>query len=333
MLKKWVSIILTSIILIGSTQVFAIEGQDIPVFQDMPQDWSTIALKNAIKNDLLKGSKGKILPNDNLTRAEMATIINRSFRSYERASIHGFKDVSSGAWYYDEMEKAVQMKTFNGNKDKLNPEKPITREEAFAVVSRAFKIDDKVTSLEGFLDIEDISPWAVEEVSGLITAGYIKGHKNKINPKGNITRAEFAQLMDNIIKSYISTPGIYESDINGNTMINVPGVILKGNTIEGDLIIGEGVGNGDVILDSVDINGKIIVRGGGENSIVVTGDSNLDKIILSRVDGAIRVKVEDEAYVDNVLVVDGKDKVILQGKIKNVEIKTKGVEVIQDDKK
>lgn len=45
------------------------------------------------------------------------------------------------------------------------------------------------------------------------------------------------------------------------------------------------------------------------------------------------VAIEDEAYVDNVLVVDGKDKVILQGKIKNVEIKTKGVEVIQDDKK
>lgn len=332
MIKRWVYIILTLLLVIGNTSVYAIAEQDIPVFEDMPQDWSTNALENAIRNGLLKGSKGRILPNDNLTRAEMATIINRSFRAYEEASIEEFKDVPVEVWYYDEMKKAVQMKTFMGNRGMLNPEEPITREEAFVVVARAFKIDDIMRSPWEYSDLNEVSSWAEKQINGLIYHGYIQGHKNKINPKGTITRAEFAQLMDNIVKSYISTPGIYEEDIKGNTMINVPGVIFKEMDVQGDLIVGEGVGDGDVILDSVNIQGKLIVRGGGENSIIITGESKLSEIVVSRLDGAVKIKVEDGAYVDRVLVVDGKDKVILEGKIKNVDIKTNNVVVVQEDR-
>ena len=51
-----------------------------PLFSDMPDNWSTKALQNAVANGLIGGSDGKIMPEDNLTRAEMATVIARALR-------------------------------------------------------------------------------------------------------------------------------------------------------------------------------------------------------------------------------------------------------------
>lgn len=324
MFRRFIYVVLVCLLLMGNTVVF---GEDVNVFEDMPQDWSTHALTNAVNNGLLMGAKGKILPNEEISRAEMATILNRSFRAYEKASIDKFKDVSPRDWYYDEMAKSVQMKTLQGHKDSLNPLEPITREEAFVAMSRAFRIDNKNVKLEGYSDVGNISPWAADGVYAMIESGYVKGHRDKINPKGRITRAEFAQLMDNMVKSYISTPGIYESDMKGNIMVNVPGVIFKGISIDGDLILGDGVRDGDIILDDVKVSGNVIVRGGGENSIIIAGGTNLDNIVVSRVDGAVGIKVEKGSYVNKVIVVDGKDRVVLLGDIGEVELKARDVPV------
>lgn len=43
-----------------------------------------------------------------------------------------------GVWHYDEMAKSVQMGAFQGADGKLNPNDPITREQAFAVAGPCF---------------------------------------------------------------------------------------------------------------------------------------------------------------------------------------------------
>ena len=113
-------------------------------FSDMPDDWSTKALENAVVNGLLKGDDGKIMPKESLTRAQMATIVNRAFGTREKTSIDKFTDVKKDAWYFDEMAKAVQMKTFIGSGDKLYPDNSISREEAFIVLARAFKLSVEI---------------------------------------------------------------------------------------------------------------------------------------------------------------------------------------------
>ena len=82
----------------------------------------------------------------------------------------------------------------------------------------------------------------------MVNNGYVHGSNGKIQPKGLITREEFAQLMDNMIKQYISESDTYTEVAEGNVMINVEDVTLKDVTVKGDLIIGDGVGNGDVVL-------------------------------------------------------------------------------------
>ncbi len=50
---------------------------DNTTFPDMPNDWSTQALQNAVSNGLLNGIDGKIAAGENLTRAQMAAIVTR----------------------------------------------------------------------------------------------------------------------------------------------------------------------------------------------------------------------------------------------------------------
>src|SRR5665647_1639458 len=301
--KKALAILLSLAMVLSLFPVSAFASGTTSDFSDMPSNWSTEALENAVSNSLLSGYNGKIMPNDNLTRAQMATVVNRAFGTTEKASLSGYTDVAANAWYYDDMAKAVQMKTFIGNGDKLNPAANITREEAFAVLARAFRLSGADQSaLDKFSDKVLVSSWAKDAAASLISAGYIAGSNGKLNPKKYITRAEFAQIMDNLLKNYIKTAGTYTTDYTGNVMINVSGVTLKDIKITGDLIIGDGVGNGDVTLDGVTVTGRTIIRGGGINSIKIIGNSNLQNIIIARVDGQVRVYAEDGTQIGDIIV-------------------------------
>lgn len=274
MRKKGIAFILSFAMILSIVPSNSFGGD----FTDMPSDWSTKALEKAVKNGLLKGNNGKIRPGDTLTRAELATIINRAFNSLEKAPLTGFKDLSQNDWYYDEMAKALMMETFIGNDGKLKPNEKITREEAFVVLSRAFKIPGGgQADLDGFSDKNDISDWAKDQIGGLFSATYLAGSQGKINPKSHITRAEFAQIMDNLVATYINEPGDYSLDIKGNVMVNQAGVVLKGMTIDGDLIIGEGLDKGQIIIEDTKVKGRLLVRGGGKDSIKIMGKSDIEK--------------------------------------------------------
>jgi hypothetical protein len=279
----------------------------------MPNDWSTAALNNAISNGLLNGSNGEILPGSYLTRAEMATVINRAFGATEMASIGDYADVAADAWYYAEMAKAVHMGTFLGTGNNLNPGSNITRQEVFVVLARAFKLSGGGTAaLDRFSDRGSVDSWAKDAACALVEAGYINGSNGELKPLSCITRAEFAQVMDNLLKCYLNKEGTYTDVPAGNVMINAPKVTLRNVSVKGDLVIGDGVGDGDVTLDNVAVAGRTVIRGGGANSIRITGTSNLQNIIVARVDGVVRVYAEDGTDIGEVLV-DGKDDVTLEG--------------------
>lgn len=276
MKKKWMIRVLVLIMALASSNMLAGAAE----FSDMPADWSTEALEHAVANGLLVGDDGQIRAGDNLTRAQMATIVNRSFGAVETASLNQYSDVSANAWYYVEMAKAVKMGTFVGSGDQLDPDRNITREEAFLVLARAFKLFGGPSSaLNKFSDKANVSPWAVDGVSSLVVAGYVAGSDGQINPKQYITRAEFAQMMFNLLKNYVHAPGNYSNDFQGNVMVNSSGVVLKDLKINGDLILGEGVGAGTVTLDGVSVTGRTVIRS-HEGSLAITGAAQ-DSSLLS----------------------------------------------------
>ncbi len=275
-----------------SANVFAAD------FADMPDDWTTQALLNAVENGLLYGEESAdgtqmfIKPDDNITRAQMAAIIVRAFGASKTADITKYTDVDPEAWYYAEFSKAVFMNAFRGDGDFLNPQNNITFQECFTVISQLLRLDvyQKSTEcLDIFSDKEEIAEWAVPYAANVVGNGFWNGIDGKILPTEYITRAEFAALMDNVVKTYIDEPGEYSEFRDGNVMVRVDGVTIKDANIKGDVIVGDGVLDG-VIFDNTKIENMLYIRGGNGQGVKLTNNTFAEK--LSMITSYLNVSID-----------------------------------------
>lgn len=147
--KNTIAMVLAGAMLLPSNAFAA----DLSQYKDFPNDWSAKSLEQAIDNGLLNGSNGMIDAKGLLTRAQMAAIVSRSFGAAKTASLDDYRDVLPSAWYYSDMGKAVKMGAFQGANGLLNPDAPITREEAFTVLARAFALEGGGSAtLKDFVD-------------------------------------------------------------------------------------------------------------------------------------------------------------------------------------
>lgn len=280
-------------------------------FKDFDRSaWYAEAVSEAVNNGLLYGRSSNVIdPNGKLTRAEMAAIINRAFGCYKTADISQYKDVVKNAWYYKDVQLAVQMGTYNGRSTSaMAPDAPITRQEAMTVVARALQLDAKryqKTDLSKFSDHGQISDWALPYVKAMVGAGYIHGRTHGLAPQDTITRAEFAQIFYNILKHYVVTAGTYDKDFSGNVLVRCADVTLKDLTVDGDLILGNGVADGKITLDNVTVTGRLIVWGGGTKAVYCNGGTNMPEVVVCRVDDAVKVIYDREstlAVIDDITV-------------------------------
>ena len=272
--------------------------------------WYAEAVSSAVDNGLLYGKSSTIIdPNGDMTRAEMAAIINRSFGCYKAADISQYKDVAKSKWYYKDVALAVQMGTYNGrSSSSMAPDSPITRQEAMTVVARALELDYdsySKTDLSKFSDRNKISNWALPYVRAMIGADYIHGRTKGLEPLDNITRAEFAQIFANIIGTYIVSKGIYDKDIKGSVLIRTDDVELKNLTVDGDLIIGCGAADGKITLDNVTVKGRLLVWGGGTKAVYCNNGTQMPEVVVARVDDAVKVIYDRDstlAVIDTIKV-------------------------------
>ncbi len=264
-------------------------------FRDFDKSaWYAEAVSAAVDNGLLYGKSSTIIdPNGDMTRAEMAAIINRSFGCYKATDISQYKDVSKSKWYYNDIALAVQMGTYNGRSaSAMMPDAPITRQEAMTVVARALELDYAAyadTDLSKFTDAKNLSAWALPYIRAMVGAGYIRGRGKILAPQDNITRAEFAQIFANIIQSYITVKGEYTEDFDGTLLVRCADVTLKDLTVDGDFIIGCGAANGTIVLDNVTVTGRLLVWGGGTKAVYCNNGTNMPEVVVARVDDAVKV--------------------------------------------
>ena len=280
-------------------------------FRDFDKSaWYAEAVSAAVDNGLLYGKSSTMLdPNGDMTRAEMAAIINRSFGCYKTADISQYKDVSKDKWYYNDVALAVQMGTYNGRSNSsMAPDAPISRQEAMTVVARALELDYDAyakTDLTAFSDRGKISDWALPYVRAMVGADYIHGRGKVLAPLDNITRAEFAQIFHNIIGTYIVSKGTYDKDIKGSVLIRTDDVELKNLTVDGDLIIGCGAADGKIVLDNVTVKGRFLVWGGGTKAVYCNAGTNMPAVVVARVDDAVKVIYDRDstlAVIDTIKV-------------------------------
>ena len=296
--KKPIAFVCAAALLLSPTGALGASPSD---FFDFPNDWSQGAMTAAVENGLLGGvGDGRIAPQGEVTRAQMAAIINRAFGAEKQASLSSYSDVAADAWYAVDMAKAVQMGTFSGTGNGLlEPDRAITREEAFSVLARAFALeagDD--SSLASFSDGAQVSSWAKGSVSAMVAAGYVNGSDgNRLNPQQTITRAEFAAVMSKIVAQYIDADSTLNRslEIDGNVIVR-GNVDLSGYTINGDVIIADEATN--VTLDGVTVNGRLVVRGASD-SLTISG-STADGVIITNPNGASVLKTDNASDLGTV---------------------------------
>lgn len=283
--KRTLAMLLAGAMLLPAN-AFAASPED---FTDFPTDWSAAGLRSAVQNGLLNGSNGQINSSGLLIRAQMAAIVNRAFAARKTADLSVYSDANTSAWYYNDLELAIAMRTFQGANGKLNPEAPITREEAFVVLARAFALESGDTSvLNNYTDGASVSAWARSSVAALIENGYVNGANGKLNPKTSITRAEFAKVISEMASTYADADDSLSATVDGSVIVRENGVSLSGKTINGDLIIADGVSGID--LTGVTVTGRIVLRGG--ESGVTFKDTKAGKGVIANTDIAVSGSVD-----------------------------------------
>ena len=296
---------------------------DLSQYRDFPNDWSAKSLEQAIDDGLLNGSNGMIDAKGLLTRAQMAAIVSRAFGAAKTASLDDYRDVLPSAWYYSDMGKAVKMGAFQGANGLLNPDAPITREEAFTVLARAFALEGGGSAtLKDFVDGGTVSSWASESVAALVAGGYVNGANGMLNLKNNITRAEFAKVITGMAASYVGAEGVSGKTVEGNMIVRESGASLSGMTINGDLIIADSADK--VSLDNVKVTGRIVIRGGAD-AVSIKNTTAGKGVLVSSPNGAAAISVSG----GSVGTVTAKSDLSLSGSVSNVAVTDKATLTVE----
>ena len=198
-------VLCTSVLL--SSQAYAAASAD---YSDFPQNWSKDAMEFAVKNNFITGvSEDKIAPKAALTRAQLAAILSRVMKTGagDVSVLDNFTDADKNAWYASAMAKAVELNILYGDGDSIYPDRPVTRQELFAILVRAFAVTGgDESTLASYNDAGSISSWAKAAISAMIAQGYASGYEDKtLRPAQQVTREEFAQMLYRMQEFYGSS--------------------------------------------------------------------------------------------------------------------------------
>ncbi|TVX88260.1 S-layer homology domain-containing protein [Paenibacillus agilis] len=282
----------------------------VATFKDVESHWAKEKIAEWSSQGVVSGaSANEFKPDQQVTRAEWAAIVNRMFQLNEQKP-QAYTDVATAAWYADAVNTATTAGYMKGYTDgTFKPNATLTRQEAVASLSRLLKWETNNTALT-YKDSADIQSWATSSVSEAVYLGVVKGYEEgTFKPNQSLTRAEAVSMLDRAFDTYgvwYGKAGTYGSAtkqevIQGNVIVNVQDVTLQNIHIKGDLILTQGVGEGDVHLNKVKVDGKTLIYGGGKNSIHVN-DSVLVNVVVDKRDGSIRLVAKGTSKIQEIVL-------------------------------
>lgn len=171
--------------------------------------WAKKPIEVLTSKGILEGiSDTKYAPHTNITRADFLYFLIRTL-SVEASFDENFDDINSDAYYYKEIGVAKKLGITSGvGNNHFSPDSKISRQDMIALTERALrmykdiKAADETSELDKFTDKSLISDYALNSVATLVNEGLIEGSNNKINPRGNTTRAEAAVFLYKIYNKY-----------------------------------------------------------------------------------------------------------------------------------
>ncbi len=207
-MKKILSLFLAAVFAVGmlafSSPSASGEGMN---FSDVGRDdWFYDYVKYVFENGYMVGVTAKKFdPEGNLTRGMFVTILCRLDGGTPSVT-DKFVDVPSDEWYAPYVGWASSTGLVNGYPGgKFKPEANLSRQEMAAITDRyisyrGITMPRRFTAPAEFADSGKIEDWAKGNMENLRRAGIFNGDRaGKCNPNANITRAETATVVKNLL--------------------------------------------------------------------------------------------------------------------------------------
>ena len=180
-------------------------------FSDIYGHKNEEAILSLAERGILNGkTEAQFSPDDKVTRAEFAAIIVRALGLLKVGEIN-FEDVSENDWFYESVSVASNYSLIKGVSETLfDPHSFITKEEAAVITARCAKIaeikeitDDAAIRniLSQFEDYLDCATWSMSSLATLYEKDILSQEDMCIEPKKDMSRAETAQMIYNLIKN------------------------------------------------------------------------------------------------------------------------------------
>ena len=268
------------------------------------------ALNQVVDWGVMRGDiAGNLNENNDITRAEFATMINRAF-GYTRTGEIPFTDVENTDWYADDVSIAYQIGYMEGTSASLfSPMASITREEAAVILARVLAMQPEVGENTQFSDSRSMGNWSRGYITAIADAGVMNGYPDgRFGPQDNLTRGQAALLLTNALGTPLLEAGDYSlGSVWGNVTITASGTTLRDTVVGGNLYITAGVDLGHVTLENVTVLGEIIICGGGaseggEDSIVLRNVSAPKMIVDNIGNQPLSVKTEGDGVIDEAFI-------------------------------
>jgi len=205
-----------------NTAYVYIAGEDDPVESDTVKidvdiDWDydppadddddTVYVPNWLNTTdhfayLIGYEDGEIKPENNITRAEVATIFFRLLTDDARArfwsSENDYTDVATDSWYNNAISTLSNMGIINGYDDgTFQPNASITRAEFTAIATRFF---DYTAEYDGAFNDVASGSWYADYVQAAVDMGLVDGYPDGgFHPNSYITRAEAVTIVNRVL--------------------------------------------------------------------------------------------------------------------------------------
>lgn len=162
------------------------------------------AIEVVKKSGLMLGDKkGNFHPEKALSRAELASILNKTFKLNTRKAVSPqtevLKDVPADYWAAQDIDTVIRLGIMKGYRDGyFYPEQRISRSEALSIFAQAYGVqqyDDATvkTILAPYPDAVQIPDWAEKAMATTLKNGFVDvSSTGKIYPLKPMTRGDMA---------------------------------------------------------------------------------------------------------------------------------------------
>ena len=198
------------------------EASCSPSFIDVPCDFWGYQYVEYLKNHsvTLGYPDGTFRPNNQISRAEMATFMVKARNLTYTGGLTNFTDVPSTHWAYNYIMAAKQAGIIGGYPDgTFKPENMVTRAEISVMVSRA----GNFTYSGGLTNFSDVPStyWGYQYIMAVKQYGIVSGYPDgTFKPDNQATRAEASVMVTKLMMTFDITPPASISALTNSSYAN-----------------------------------------------------------------------------------------------------------------